>query len=65
MLAALAAAPLVSMARAQRAPFPTRAIRVIVPFPAGGGVDVFARPLAPALSEVLGVGEVRAAIARL
>jgi len=51
----MVAAPWVSVARAQPPPFPTRLIRVIVPFPAGGGVDVFARPLAPALSEALGV----------
>jgi len=36
------------------ADWPQRAITVIVPFPAGGGTDVFARPLAQQLSMQLG-----------
>lgn len=56
LLGALLAAPLASALPLVRAgQFPDKPIRLIVPFPAGGGVDVFARPLAPALSEVLGV----------
>ncbi|WP_424813202.1 Bug family tripartite tricarboxylate transporter substrate binding protein [Roseococcus sp. YIM B11640] len=39
-----------SILRAQGA----RSIRVVVPFPPGGGVDVFARPFSAALSTVLG-----------
>lgn len=35
-------------------PFPARSLRAVVPFPAGGGVDTFARAIAPALSAVLG-----------
>src|SRR6266545_5025120 len=34
--------------------FPTQTIKVVVPFAAGGGVDVVARIVAPRLSEVLG-----------
>ena len=34
--------------------FPTQTIKIIVPFAAGGGVDVVARIVAPRLSEVVG-----------
>jgi tripartite-type tricarboxylate transporter receptor subunit TctC len=34
--------------------FPTQGIKIIVPFAAGGGVDVVARIVAPRLSEVVG-----------
>lgn len=34
--------------------FPMRSIRIIVPFPAGGGADIMARIIAPSLSESLG-----------
>ena len=34
--------------------YPARPIRIIVPFPPGGGADAFARTLQPALSGVLG-----------
>ena len=55
-LGALLATPFVGgLPTVRAAQFPDKPIRLIVPFPAGGGVDVFARPLAPALSEVLGV----------
>jgi tripartite-type tricarboxylate transporter receptor subunit TctC len=40
-----AAAGSFSFARAQQA-WPTRPVTIIVPFPAGGGTDAFARPLA-------------------
>jgi tripartite-type tricarboxylate transporter receptor subunit TctC len=40
--------------RAETATFPSRAIRAIVPFPAGGGVDTIARILQPKMQELLG-----------
>lgn len=45
----LAAAP-----QAQAQSFPARAIRMIVPFPPGGSLDVVARPLALKMSELMG-----------
>ena len=45
---------LASAAAAAQAPWPERAIQLIVPFPAGGGVDVIARPFAEQLSTLLG-----------
>jgi tripartite-type tricarboxylate transporter receptor subunit TctC len=36
------------------APFPTKPIRMIVPFPPGGGTDFVARVIAPPLTEALG-----------
>jgi tripartite-type tricarboxylate transporter receptor subunit TctC len=41
-------------ARAQAASFPNKPIRLIVPFPPGGGTDAFARPLAKVLTQQLG-----------
>ncbi len=35
--------------------FPTRAVRLVVPFAAGGSVDILARMLAPRMGEALGV----------
>jgi len=43
---------LASVAQAQQ--WPTKAVRFINPFPAGGGTDTFARPLAAVLSRNLG-----------
>src|SRR5258706_5778969 len=34
--------------------FPNRPIRIVVPFPPGGGTDVVVRMLAPKMSELLG-----------
>jgi len=45
VLAASCAAPLAAQT------FPVKPVRIIVPFPAGGGVDIVARGLAPLLSE--------------
>lgn len=50
VLAALAVLPL--SARAQE--FPSKPIRLVVPYPPGGATDVVARTLAPVLSKALG-----------
>lgn len=42
------------MATAADTAYPTRPIRFVVPYPAGGGVDMLARLVAPRLSERLG-----------
>ncbi|WP_439595964.1 Bug family tripartite tricarboxylate transporter substrate binding protein [Falsiroseomonas sp.] len=47
LLAASLAAPLA--ARAQSAEFPNRQVRIVVPFPPGGGLDALARALADRL----------------
>ena len=39
---------------AQTAPWPTRPVRVIVPFAPGGPPDLIARPISPKLGELLG-----------
>ncbi len=44
-------ATLVSAAQAQT--YPAKAVRIVVPFPAGGSLDVVVRTLAPRLSEAL------------
>jgi tripartite-type tricarboxylate transporter receptor subunit TctC len=52
ILAALAAAWLAAAASAQ--PYPSHAIKMVVPFPPGGGFDGIARPFAERLSAALG-----------
>jgi len=41
-------------ARAQAGSWPTRPVNMIVPFPAGGGTDAFARPLSAQFAKVTG-----------
>jgi tripartite-type tricarboxylate transporter receptor subunit TctC len=53
LLAGMAALPLASQARAQ-AQWPTRPVRVIVPYPPAGGADTTARILFNTLSQQLG-----------
>ena len=50
-LLAIAAIVLVSLAQAEAQTYPSRPIRMISPFPAGGGNDVLARIIAAKLSE--------------
>jgi len=54
LLAACATLALVSSAAHAQADFPSRPIKMYVPFPAGGGIDVTARIMAQKLGDVLG-----------
>ena len=51
---ALAAGGLAAPALAQETAWPTRAVRIIVPFGAGGSADIAARNVAEALTQALG-----------
>src|SRR5258707_5271176 len=53
---AFAAAALVLAASfaSHAADYPSQTIKIVVPFPPGGGVDVVARVIAPRLGELLG-----------
>jgi len=50
----IAASLLSSPAHAQSEPYPTRPVRVVVPFSPGGPLDAFGRPLVEKLSQALG-----------
>ncbi|MGZ8269040.1 MAG: tripartite tricarboxylate transporter substrate binding protein, partial [Burkholderiales bacterium] len=54
MLAALAAVSLVTTGAMAAESYPSRPIRVIVPFPPGGNVDTFARVLYRYVEQDLG-----------
>ena len=54
MFRALLALALLAVLPAQAQEWPTRPVRMIVPFPPGGGTDTVARPLAAKLAQILG-----------
>jgi tripartite-type tricarboxylate transporter receptor subunit TctC len=54
MAMALLLAVLLPVAASQAQEFPARLVRIIVPYPAGGGVDGLARPIADRLSRLWG-----------
>lgn len=53
-LLACAVASLGARAHASTSPFPSRPVRLVVPFAAGGGTDIMARLLAKAMAQELG-----------
>lgn len=52
--AAAGAAGMVPFARAQASAWPAKPVMMVVPFPAGGGTDAFARPLAAIFAKQTG-----------
>ena len=54
LVAALLMSPVIAHAATATPGYPTRPIRWVVTFPAGGGTDIVARTLSPRLSELLG-----------
>src|SRR3954464_212302 len=51
---AVASAVVTASVTSRAADYPSQTIKIVVPFPPGGGVDVVARVIAPRLSELLG-----------
>src|SRR5689334_98210 len=49
-----AASSLMACPAAAQSGFPSRPIRIVIGFPAGGGIDILARLIAPKMSEKLG-----------
>ena len=57
-LFAFAALPFSAQAQSPTSGFPTKPIRLVVPFPAGGATDIFARTLSQKLAEKIGAAVV-------
>jgi tripartite-type tricarboxylate transporter receptor subunit TctC len=51
---ALAAMAVLTVSAHAQSPWPNKPVRLVVPFPAGGGTDAFARPIAAKLTQSLG-----------
>src|SRR5512144_1050689 len=51
---AFAVTLLLAYGGARAADYPSQTVKIVVPFPPGGGVDVVARVIAPRLTELLG-----------